>query len=361
MSLDDLYSTDIYGYESYPKRAIHLTFLKERLILHYEECATYKAILNGLGVTPEIISGAAEVGDLPYIPVTLFKELELRSISKNEIFKITTSSGTSGQQVSKIYLDKENARVQSKVLTTIVSKEIGKRRLPMIILDSESVVKDRRSFSARAAGVIGFSMFGREIFYALNEEMELKFEDLLEFLSRNGEGDILIYGFTFIIWIHFIQYLIDHDLNIDLRRCILIHGGGFKKLAANNITYTSFKELLQEKAGIFRVHDYYGMVEQTGSIMMECEAGYLHTNIFNDVLIRSTDDFSILGEGKVGLIQMCSLLPSSYPGNLILTEDLGVLLGEDNCSCGRRGKFIKVLGRVKSAEVRGCSDTYEKR
>ena len=46
-------------------------------------------------------------------------------------------------------------------------------------------------------------------------------------------------------------------------------------------------------------------------------------------------------------------------GHSLLTEDLGVLLGEDDCPCGRKGKYFKVTGRVPRAEVRGCSDTYE--
>ena len=34
----------------------------------------------------------------------------------------------------------------------------------MIILDTESVVKDRKLFSARGAGILGFSMFGSKEF-----------------------------------------------------------------------------------------------------------------------------------------------------------------------------------------------------
>lgn len=56
---------------------------------------------------------------------------------------------------------------------------------------------------------------------------------------------------------------------------------------------------------------------------------------------------------------MLSLLPRSYPGHSLLTEDMGVLLGEDDCPCGRLGKYVRVTGRVPKAEVRGCSDTYE--
>ena len=42
----------------------------------------------------------------------------------------------------------------------------------------------------------------------------------------------------------------------------------------------------------------------------------------------------------------------------LLTEDEGCILGEDDCPCGRKGKYFKINGRLKNAEIRGCSDTY---
>ena len=59
------------------------------------------------------------------------------------------------------------------------------------------------------------------------------------------------------------------------------------------------------------------------------------------------------------MIQAVSLLPGSYPGHSILTEDEGVILGEDDCPCGRKGKYFRVIGRIRNAEVRGCSDAYD--
>ena len=49
----------------------------------------------------------------------------------------------------------------------------------------------------------------------------------------------------------------------------------------------------------------------------------------------------------------------SYPGHSVLTEDKGMIVGEDDCPCGRKGKYIKITGRIPKAEIRGCSDTFE--
>jgi hypothetical protein len=64
-----------------------------------------------------------------------------------------------------------------------------------------------------------------------------------------------------------------------------------------------------------------------------------------------------LGIGKEVVIQVLSCLPTSYPGHSLLTEDAGILLGVDNCPCGRLGKYFHVTGRLAQAEIRGCSDT----
>ena len=69
-------------------------------------------------------------------------------------------------------------------------------------------------------------------------------------------------------------------------------------------------------------------------------------------------DFSLANIGEKGIIQVVSVLPESYPGHVLLTEDEGIILGEDDCPCGRMGKYFKIEGRIKDAEIRGCSDTY---
>ena len=101
------------------------------------------------------------------------------------------------------------------------------------------------------------------------------------------------------------------------------------------------------------------MVEQTGSIFMECKAGYLHTHVYSDLIIRKHDGFQVAQFGEEGLIEVLSMLPKSYPGHAILTEDIGVIFGEDDCECGLPGKYFQIKGRVPQAELRGCSDTHE--
>ena len=87
---------------------------------------------------------------------------------------------------------------------------------------------------------------------------------------------------------------------------------------------------------------------------MECECGHLHASNFSDVIVRNPKDFSICQIGETGIIQVVTALADSYPGHSLLTEDIGAILGEDDCPCGRKGKYFRIDGRIKSAEVRGA-------
>ena len=322
---------------------------------HFANCAQYRKVLDVLGFDPKI---KHNIEDIPPIPVRLFKDYELLSVNKSQIIKTMTSSGTTGQSVSKIFLDRITSTNQTKVLTKIVSSFIGTKRLPMLIIDSKSVVEDRNQFSARGAGILGFSMLGYDVTFALEEDMQLDFDTVDAFCRKHKDESILIFGFTFMIWEYFYKKLSIATKRLALENSVMIHGGGWKKLSEEAVDNKTFKHLLEDVCGIRKVYNYYGMVEQTGSIFVECEAGYLHSSIFSDVTVLQ-NDFSDCGMHEMGLIQLASLLPFSYPGHIILSEDTGEIIGEDDCSCGRLGKYFKVHGRVMDAEIRGCSDTHE--
>jgi len=329
--------------------------LNELTRWHFENCHEYKSMLEKSNALLE----ASCLEEVPFLPVQLFKQMNLKSVSQENVVKVLTSSGTTGQQVSKIYLDKETSIVQTKALVEVMKPILGNKRLPMILLDTKSVLKDRKSFSARGAGILGFSNFGRKHFYALNDDMTLDVEGLQAYLKEYEGQRILLFGFTFMIWQYVYKEIRDKGLNINFNNSVLIHGGGWKKLKDEAVDALTFNHLLSEQLGIQEVHNYYGMVEQVGSIFVECTEGHLHAPSYADVIIRNPITFDVLPVGEQGLIQVVSELPKSYPGHSLLTEDLGTILGIDDCPCGWKGKYFSVVGRIPRAELRGCSDTFQ--
>lgn len=356
MTLEDLFDQPVYGQPQPQKAAMLLDVLNDLDARHRSACAPYAAITAAEGKPAQ----ATSLADLPFLPVRLFKSHLLESIPAGDRFKMLTSSGTTGQQVSRISLDRATAGFQTKAVVKIMQDFLGKARMPMLVLDHPSVVKDRANFSARGAGILGLSNFGRKHTYALDDTtMQPNWPVIEPFLEEFGDGPVFLFGFTFMAWKYFVRALEDSGRHVNIPQGILVHSGGWKKLLDEAVDNPTFKARTTAVTDIKRIHNFYGMVEQVGSIFVECEAGRLHAPSFADVIIRRPQDWSVADSGEEGLIQVLSCLPQSYPGHSLLTEDLGTLTGEDDCPCGRHGRTFTVSGRLPKAEVRGCSDTFE--
>lgn len=349
LDYEELFSLGPYSLGALAKADLHARWLAALQEHHACNCPEYARLVRLLG-------------DYPAIPVRLFKEYDLRSVDENSVAKTMTSSGTTGQTTSKIYLDKDTSARQSKALARIVGNFLGtSSRVPLLVLDAAGTVKNRDMFSARTAGIRGFSMLGRDVTFALRDDMTLDADAVRGFAERHAGERVMLYGFTFMAWSCFVLPMEKLGLSLNLNG-VLIHGGGWKKLADQAVSAEEFGARCRGVCGpSMQVADYYGMVEQTGSICVECSFGHLHTSVFSDIEIADPLTMQDIGIGKRGLIKSISLLPTSYPGHILLTEDEGEILGEDDCPCGRLGRYFKVYGRQAGAEIRGCSDTYERR
>ncbi|MEU5564234.1 acyl-protein synthetase [Micromonospora musae] len=324
--------------------------LVELISHHRRSCPPYDQILAALGTQGE----PATLADLPWLPVRLFKTRKLASVPDDQVIRVLTSSGTTGD-VSRIYLDREAAATQSRMLARTLGTVLGPRRLPMVVVDRAGVVGDRRSYSARGAGALGMVNFGRDHLWLLDADDRPDVAALKDFLARHGDAPFLIFGFTFMVWRYLYEVAREHGL--DLSQGILVHSGGWKKLADQAVDNAEFRRRLAADTGLVRIHNFYGMVEQIGTVFLEGpEGGSLYCPDFADVIIRDPVTWQEAPVGTPGLIEVISTLPTSYPGNVLLTEDLGVVHGVDDGQWP--GKRFSVLGRLPRAEARGCSDTY---
>ena len=134
---------------------------------HYKNSFLYNNFLTGLKYN---LKKNYDLSQIPFLPARLFKEYDLLSIKKKNIYKTLYSSGTASDNFSKIYLDKKNAINQMKVLQKIFCKFIGNLRLPMLVVDKLNQKIDRNNFRASTAALNGFSIFANEIVYLLNEQ-----------------------------------------------------------------------------------------------------------------------------------------------------------------------------------------------
>ena len=345
---DELISAQPYALPQASKEAMLLEGFNRLARHHYDGCAEYARIVDLAWGGPREYRSLAEA---PYLPVGLFKELDLKSTSAHAI--VLNSSGTTGQRPSRIIVDNETSQRQSRALISTFRPILGDRRLPFLAIDTQDVIR-AGTLTARGGGVLGMMKFGAKAAFALRSDLTVDRSVIESFVKANGGAPFLIFGFTFLVWSRLYNEFADGEL--DLSNGCLIHSGGWKKLEAEAVSNKEFRAALERRFRLKRIFNFYGFVEQMGSMFVEASDGLLYPPNFVDVIIRRPETLEPAEMGEEGIIQTISLLPTSYPGHSVLTEDMGALVTVDAGVDGRLGKAVRIIGRVKKAELRGCSD-----
>ncbi|MGA2515969.1 MAG: acyl-protein synthetase [Thermodesulfobacteriota bacterium] len=363
--IDRLLASPVYGIPPEEKSLVLLEMLKDEL--EYA-CERNSGLQNYVRHWPVDFRLTRRIADLPYLPVGLFKtQPPLSLVAPAEIKRTLTSSSTTGQQPSRIALDSSTARRMTKGVITIVQNFIGSSRRPYLVVDVPGSVRGGQEMGARGAAIQGLQPFATEATYCLSQgnqgPLTLERDKLLEFAESRRESSVLVYGFTYILWNHLVKPLLEDGTGLDMPDVHIFHSGGWKRLQDEAVEKRAFNQAVARVFGCSpdRVIDFYGMVENVGIIYPDCPAGNKHVPGFGEVIVRDPLTLEPVGKGEQGIVQVCSVLPTSFPGYLLLTEDIGEVVAEDGCSCGRRGTCFRFAGRVPKAEIRGCGNIERKR
>ena len=349
-----------YSLQDRQKNVYLLKIIREQLKI---ACRNSRQIDNYFTKQGLNIDAIQKLDDIPYIPVQMFKLFDLRTCQENEIVKVLQSSGTTGGTPSRIPLDKVTTLTQIKALKSILSDYLGEKRKIFLVIDHEGINSPKMAFSARTAGVRGLSIYAKKIYYLLREEdgkLVLNMPVIRDVIDCCSQEDVYAFGFTYIIWTVFYNQLKKEGIQFSFEHFTLFHGGGWKKMGDLAVSKETFSDTI---AGIFSTNpknilDFYGMAEQAGIIFVDCEQGNKHVPGFSQVIILDPFTLEPCDIGKTGFIEVMSILADSYYDQAILTEDLGMLIGVDDCPCGRKGRYFRFVSRVEKAELRGCGDTF---
>lgn len=363
--IDRLLSMPPYGQPPEERQAGLLEILKDELDYACQRHAGYKNFIQNW---PRDYRSATRVADLPFLPVGILKaNPPLSFVNGNEIKRTITSSATTSQVPSRIVLDSPTARRMTKGIVSIVRDFIGPDRRPYLVVDTPGFSGDGGELGARGAAIQGLQPFASETTHCLSQneqgDIQLDLKRLKEFAKDRQDIELLVYGFTFILWSHLVKPLTAEGICLNLSKARIMHSGGWKRLQAQAVEKTVFNEQLARVFGCSpdRIIDFYGMVETVGVIYPDCSEGNKHGPLFGDVIVRNPLTLKPVGAGEHGIVQVCSILPTSFPGHLLLTEDMAQVLAYDGCSCGRRGISFRFAGRIPKAELRGCGNLEMKR
>ena len=335
--------------------------LREEIVYHYEHNGMYCRFCKRKGFDPH---HPFAIEDVPPVSVSVFKELgfQLSSVPQEDLTLTLQSSATSGVP-STVMLDKTTGKRQGKAMVKVVGEFIGKGRKPFLIMDINPLSASRKLLGARFAAVTGYLKFASKVGYFLHADKQGVFsfdvKGIRSFLEAlPPEQPVVVFGFTYILYQNVLGSILESGEAIRLPQgSKIIHIGGWKKLESEKIDKNLFNARLASCFGIrpTDVIDIYGFTEQMGLNYPDCPCGYKHASSYVKVLARDTVTRSILPSGKEGLLEFVTPVPHSYPGNAVLTDDIGIL-EESPCPYGRSGQRFRIVGRLKKAEARGCGD-----
>jgi len=363
--IESLLSCPPYLHPPEEKQSILLEIFKEELDYACQQHIGYASFVQRW---PVDYRSATHIADLPFLPVRMFKaDPPLSLVGPDQIKRTLRSSSTTSQSPSQVVLDTLTARRMTKGVVNIIRDFIGPTRRPYLIADTPDFRGSANVLGARGAAILGLQPFANEIICCLRlneaDDLELDRERLIEFAKDRADTELLVYGFTFILWKYLVQPLLAEGICLKLPGVRILHSGGWKRLQEQAVEKAVFNEQLARVFGCSpdRITDFYGMVEAVGVIFPDCSEGNKHGPGFGEVIVRSPLTLEPVAEGDYGIVQVCSVLPTSFPGNLLLTEDMAQVIAYDGCPCGRRGVSFRFAGRVPKAELRGCGNIQIRR
>lgn len=304
-------------------------------LFHFQANANpvYAHWLETLGKSPAAIQ---HINDIPFLPISLFKNHVIRSINTPEHI-IFTSSGTTGQSQSRHFIGDpawyHQSLMQGFYMTYGPPTDyVFLALLPGYLERSGSslVYMVNQLIQACESPLAGF-------FLHADDELAQAIAE-----THRAGKKVFLWGVTFA--------LLDSAAKGSIKlqpTDIVLETGGMKGRGPELIR-EALHEQLQAAFGVEQIHSEYGMTELL-SQAYAVKAGHFNCPPWMRVLIRDGNDpFSLLTQGKRGGINVIDL--ANYEScAFIQTDDLGKI-NED-------GSF-EVLGRFDHSELRGCNLLY---
>jgi phenylacetate-coenzyme A ligase PaaK-like adenylate-forming protein len=341
-------------------RELFRSAVREAIQHHGAMCPPFAKWYKKQGADPD-----AHIEDLtkvPYLPVSIFKRLALKSVEESDVVRVLKSSATSSQIPSRVVLDRITRDRQMRCLAVMMGAMMGSKRRPFVVLDGGATQGSDMELSARVAGLRGYLMMASETHYALDANLELNADKLQELFNQFHVRrlPVCIIGYTYMLYQYSVVPLLRAGRRLKLPPdSMVLHFGGWKRLERQAVDRARLNAEVQEVFAMDEpcIRDVYGFTEQLGLIYPDDGRGVRLAPVYSDVIVRDPVTLEPVPDGTPGFLEFITPLPHSYPGVALLLDDLGCIISRDQGDDGRYGTRFEVLGRAKGTEIRGCGDT----
>ncbi|HNP22918.1 MAG TPA: acyl transferase [Panacibacter sp.] len=277
------------------------------------------------------IASVGRISEIPFLPVSFFKDFELKTgvFEPQAVFE---SSGTTGTNTSRHFI-KELATYRQSFVTAFELFYGDISDYCVIGLLPSYLERNNSSLVVMVDELIKRSAHKESGFYLY--EFERLYQLLLQ-LEQDGI-QVLLIGVTFALLDFATAY------SLALSNTIVMETGGMKGRRKEMIR-AEVHDFLCSRLGIETVHSEYGMTELLSQAYSKGN-GIFVCPPWMRVLVRDEEDpLSVkeTGRGVLNIIDLANIHSCCF----IATDDVGIVY-ED-------GSF-EVLGRRDNTDIRGCS------
>jgi len=324
--------------------------------LQFQRNAAYRKICEARKISPNSIHHWKEI---PAVPTSAFKELELTSLPVNERTRVFYSSGTTGQIPSRHFHNAESLAVYEASALAWFRFHIPSAKHLAILTPSPAQAPNsslvhmlevvRQEFHALEKSFLGRT--------AANHSWTLDFEAAVRVLDEASlkNESLLLLGTAF-SFVHLLDHLADNNLQFKLpRESWVMETGGYKN-RSRVLPKPELHTLITKQLGIpaGQIICEYGMSElssqaydsriQNSEFRIQNEERNFRFPPWARAQIVSPETGRDAADGETGLLRIYDLA-NVFSVLAIQTEDLAV----------RRGDGFELIGRAEFAEPRGCS------
>ncbi|HVU08468.1 MAG TPA: hypothetical protein VHG89_07990 [Verrucomicrobiae bacterium] len=331
----------------------------ELFALQFKFNSAYRKICEARKLTPQIVEHWTQI---PFVPTSAFKELELTSLAPDERTAVFHSSGTTEQKPSQHFHCAESLAVYEASLWSWFEQKVLENS-GFRIQDSESILLTPPPELAPHSSLVHMFEIVRQksgapetVFIgkiATDGTWILDFDATLAALSpqapRPAPHSLFLLGTAF-SFVHLLDFLAEKNLRFQLpENSRVMETGGYKN-RSRTMPKAELHSLIEKFLGIPRENIIceYGMSELSSQAYevrsAKCEVRSFQFPRWARTQIISPETGREVRDGETGLIRIFDLA-NVFSIAAVQTEDLGI----------RRGDGFELLGRAQLAEPRGCS------
>ncbi|MFM2295961.1 MAG: hypothetical protein RLZZ350_2374 [Verrucomicrobiota bacterium] len=339
--------------ENFPALALEL------FTLQFQHNLAYQKICRARSLTPANVTDWTQV---PAVPTSAFKELELTALALSERTAVFHSSGTTEQKPSRHFHNADSLALYEKSLWAAFDQifQLSTFNFQLCVLTPPANQVPHSSLVHMFEVVRKKLAQPPEVFLghlADDGTWQLDFPAALAALSSNSklktQNSKLILGTAF-SFVHLLDFLAEKNLRLALPPgSRVLETGGYKN-RSRSMPKPELHALIADRLGVARENIVceYGMSElssQAYETRIQNSESRIQNRAFQfppwaRAQIVSPETGRAVADGETGLLRLCDLA-NVFSVQAIQTEDLAI----------RRGEGFELLGRAQLAEPRGCS------